>query len=132
MAERVVVNRKPEELQELYVGQSHDLAWTRNLSCPTEEEYLAMVDGSESNSPVLIVQGLAVNLQGRNSRAVSDAREAVGCTVGFTHQAGGDRPDTVHDLVGPFVPDPGRLHELDVARCEFLFGFTQQVRWFRS
>ncbi|KAL2194458.1 isoprenoid synthase domain-containing protein [Corynascus similis CBS 632.67] len=36
--------RKLDELQELYVGQSHDLSWTCNLECPTEEEYLAMVD----------------------------------------------------------------------------------------
>ncbi|KAH6849621.1 isoprenoid synthase domain-containing protein [Chaetomium sp. MPI-CAGE-AT-0009] len=28
----------------LYIGQSYDLAWTCNLDCPTEEEYLAMVD----------------------------------------------------------------------------------------
>ncbi|KAH6840594.1 isoprenoid synthase domain-containing protein [Chaetomium sp. MPI-CAGE-AT-0009] len=34
-----------QELQNLYVGQSHDLAWTCNLSCPTQKEYLAMVDG---------------------------------------------------------------------------------------
>ncbi|KAH6641834.1 isoprenoid synthase domain-containing protein [Chaetomium tenue] len=34
-----------QELQDLYVGQSHDLSWTCTLSCPTEEEYLAMVDG---------------------------------------------------------------------------------------
>ncbi|KAL2139659.1 hypothetical protein VTI28DRAFT_4884 [Corynascus sepedonium] len=33
-----------DELQDLYVGQSHDLSWTCNLECPTEEEYLAMVD----------------------------------------------------------------------------------------
>jgi hypothetical protein len=51
----VVVDCEPEELQELYVGQSHDLAWTCNLTCPTEEEYLAMVDGSELNYPVSIV-----------------------------------------------------------------------------
>ncbi|KAK4244526.1 isoprenoid synthase domain-containing protein [Corynascus novoguineensis] len=36
--------RKLDELQDLYVGQSHDLSWTCNLECPTEEEYLAMVD----------------------------------------------------------------------------------------
>lgn len=35
-----------DALRDLYTGQSHDLAWTCNLVCPTEEEYLAMVDGS--------------------------------------------------------------------------------------
>ncbi|KAK3304736.1 isoprenoid synthase domain-containing protein [Chaetomium strumarium] len=33
-----------DELRDLYVGQSYDLSWTCNLDCPTEEEYLAMVD----------------------------------------------------------------------------------------
>ncbi|KAK4235205.1 isoprenoid synthase domain-containing protein [Achaetomium macrosporum] len=33
-----------DELRDLYIGQSHDLAWTFTLKCPTEDEYLAMVD----------------------------------------------------------------------------------------
>ncbi|KAK4101104.1 terpenoid synthase [Parathielavia hyrcaniae] len=37
--------RGTEELSDLYIGQSHDLYWTCNLVCPTEDEYLAMVDG---------------------------------------------------------------------------------------
>ena len=37
-----------DELRDLYIGQSHDLTWTRNMECPAEEEYLAMVDNSES------------------------------------------------------------------------------------
>ncbi|KAK4034307.1 isoprenoid synthase domain-containing protein [Parachaetomium inaequale] len=42
---KVVVDWELDELQDLYVGQSHDVSWTSNLECPTEEEYLAMVDG---------------------------------------------------------------------------------------
>ncbi|AEO63664.1 uncharacterized protein THITE_121363 [Thermothielavioides terrestris NRRL 8126] len=34
-----------EGVRELYIAQSHDLTWTANLRCPTEDEYLAMVDG---------------------------------------------------------------------------------------
>ncbi|KAL8792027.1 MAG: hypothetical protein Q9195_005368 [Heterodermia aff. obscurata] len=33
-----------EELRCLYIGQSHDLYWTRNVLCPSEEDYLRMVD----------------------------------------------------------------------------------------
>ncbi|KAG7005402.1 hypothetical protein G7Y79_00020g049300 [Physcia stellaris] len=33
-----------EELRYLYVGQSYDLYWTRNVSCPSEEDYLRMID----------------------------------------------------------------------------------------
>ncbi|KAG7289912.1 hypothetical protein NEMBOFW57_006289 [Staphylotrichum longicolle] len=38
------VRKLDSELRDLYIGQSHDLSWTYNLDCPTEEEYLAMVD----------------------------------------------------------------------------------------
>jgi hypothetical protein len=31
------------------MGQSCDLSWTNTLDCPTEEEYLGMVDGSQLN-----------------------------------------------------------------------------------
>ncbi|KAK5938994.1 hypothetical protein PMZ80_008301 [Knufia obscura] len=31
-------------VQDLYLGQSFDLYWTRQSACPTEQEYLAMVD----------------------------------------------------------------------------------------
>ncbi|KAF8250240.1 geranylgeranyl pyrophosphate synthase [Wilcoxina mikolae CBS 423.85] len=33
-----------EELEGLYLGQSWDLYWKHNLMCPTEEEYINMVD----------------------------------------------------------------------------------------
>ncbi|KAH8803528.1 geranylgeranyl pyrophosphate synthase [Xylogone sp. PMI_703] len=33
-----------EELEHLYLGQSWDLYWKYNLSCPTEKEYLNMID----------------------------------------------------------------------------------------
>lgn len=32
-----------EQLQELHVGQSHDLHWTRHMIIPSEAEYLEMV-----------------------------------------------------------------------------------------
>ncbi|KAK4140186.1 isoprenoid synthase domain-containing protein [Dichotomopilus funicola] len=37
-----------EELENLYLGQSHDVSWTSTLECPSEEEYLSMVDGKTS------------------------------------------------------------------------------------
>jgi len=36
-----------EELQNLHVGQSYDLYWTRNTICPTEEDYLEMIEKSK-------------------------------------------------------------------------------------
>ena len=35
-----------EELRNLFIGQSYDLHWTRQGECPSEEEYLKMVDQS--------------------------------------------------------------------------------------
>lgn len=37
-----------EELKELHIGQGHDLYWTRHGICPSEDEYLAMVDKSKA------------------------------------------------------------------------------------
>lgn len=36
-----------DELNSMYRGQAHDLYWTSNGLCPTEEEYLSMIDASE-------------------------------------------------------------------------------------
>ncbi|KAK3377643.1 isoprenoid synthase domain-containing protein [Podospora didyma] len=38
-----------KEMQHLVVGQSYDLSWTCNMECPTEEEYLSMVDGKTAS-----------------------------------------------------------------------------------
>lgn len=43
---RYPLTLKSEELHNLYVGQSHDLYWTRHVTCPSVEEYLRMVDQS--------------------------------------------------------------------------------------
>lgn len=36
-----------DELDSMYRGQAHDLYWTSNGLCPTEEEYLSMIDASK-------------------------------------------------------------------------------------
>ncbi|PQE07883.1 geranylgeranyl pyrophosphate synthase protein [Rutstroemia sp. NJR-2017a WRK4] len=36
-----------EEMKNLHIGQSYDLYWTRSMECPSEEEYLEMVDNSK-------------------------------------------------------------------------------------
>jgi geranylgeranyl pyrophosphate synthase len=35
-----------EEMQNLFIGQSFDLYWTRNGVCPSEAEYLEMINKS--------------------------------------------------------------------------------------
>jgi geranylgeranyl pyrophosphate synthase len=34
-------------MKNLHIGQSYDLYWTRSMECPSEEEYLEMVDKSK-------------------------------------------------------------------------------------
>ena len=38
-----------EEMEHLYVGQSYDLYWTYNVSCPSISEYLKMVEKKTSS-----------------------------------------------------------------------------------
>lgn len=42
-----------EELRNLFVGQSFDLHWTRQGDCPSEEEYLEMVNQSMSHKSLV-------------------------------------------------------------------------------
>jgi len=46
-----------EEMLNLHRGQSLDLYWRENLSCPNEKEYINMVMNSElrNPSPLIIV-----------------------------------------------------------------------------
>ena len=37
-----------EESANLYIGQSLDLLWKYHVHCPSEEDYLEMVDGSKT------------------------------------------------------------------------------------
>ncbi|KAK3900071.1 isoprenoid synthase domain-containing protein [Staphylotrichum tortipilum] len=42
------VRKLENELRNLHIGQGYDVTWTSNMHCPTEEEYLAMIDGKTS------------------------------------------------------------------------------------
>ncbi len=108
-----------DELRDLYVGQSYDIAWTCNLNCPTEEEYLAMIDGSESQfSFTAVCLRSSVNDGRRNGWSLQDAGKDVGRKVGISHQARRHTLNPFHDIAGPLIPDTRRLHEFDVGRCK--------------
>ena len=38
-----------EEMRGLFIGQSFDLYWTFNTTCPSMNEYLEMIDKSKSS-----------------------------------------------------------------------------------
>lgn len=37
----------PDELRNLHVGQGSELSWTYLSTCPTEADYIKMIDGSQ-------------------------------------------------------------------------------------
>lgn len=77
-----------------------------------------MIDGSKSKSLRLSAWKSSVNDGHRNGRALQDVGKDVGRKVGLAHQAGRHTLDPFHDIAGPVVPDPRRLHEYDVGRCK--------------
>ncbi|CAI7565874.1 unnamed protein product [Penicillium glandicola] len=50
-----------EGLETLFIGQSWDISWRDNFYCPTESEYLAMVDKKTSAILTMMVQLMQVN-----------------------------------------------------------------------
>ncbi len=53
----------PEELSNLYCGQSMDLYWAHYLKCPTEAEYIEMVDNSTLTIPSSSDKALLTSLE---------------------------------------------------------------------
>ena len=47
MKQVLTIRGQIEEMQRLMIGQSLDLFWTNQVSAPSIEEYLQMVDGSK-------------------------------------------------------------------------------------
>ena len=56
-----------DQVRDLYVGQTFDVYWTRSGHCPSEKEYLEMVDkktGGLFQLPVKLLQSLSDNCNG--------------------------------------------------------------------
>lgn len=49
-----------DNLEHMYLGQSHDLFWKHNLICPSESEYLIMIDNKTGGMFRLLAQLLQV------------------------------------------------------------------------
>lgn len=47
-----------EELSRLFIGQSLDIFWTQQVSAPSVEEYLQMVDGSKHFPYCILTRGV--------------------------------------------------------------------------
>ena len=56
-----------DQVRDLYVGQTFDVYWTRSGRCPSEKEYLEMVDkktGGQFQLPTKLLQRLSDNRNG--------------------------------------------------------------------
>ena len=62
-------------MENLYIGQSYDLFWTFNLTCPSVEEYMKMMDYSKSSVITRACQWLTIGIC-RNCRLVSHGFQA--------------------------------------------------------
>jgi hypothetical protein len=59
-----------EELLNLHRGQGMDLYWRENLICPTEPEYIEMVNNSATLSNLLVLKGADRDSRCRDGRIV--------------------------------------------------------------
>ncbi|KAH6621252.1 isoprenoid synthase domain-containing protein [Chaetomium sp. MPI-SDFR-AT-0129] len=66
-----------EEIRNLYMGQSCDISWTSTLDCPTEEEYLSMVDAKTAGLFRMLARLL-------DAKSDSPIKPDVGFLVHFT------------------------------------------------
>lgn len=62
-------NHHPDELLSLHRGQGLELYWRDSLVCPTEEEYISMVNNSE---PRLWIPQYVLNRASRDRRPLQD------------------------------------------------------------
>ncbi|KAG6008147.1 hypothetical protein E4U21_004904 [Claviceps maximensis] len=95
-----------EELEGLYFGQSWDLYWKHNLACPSEAEYVNMVDHKTGGMFRMLLRMMQAEKEDEEDEADEEEKDGV---------VGVGRPECV---VSP----------LDFARLTLLFGRFFQIR----
>ena len=73
-------------LDELHVGQSYDLYWTRHNKCPSEKEYLEMVDMKTGGLFRLLARLMIATSLRRSDAQLSNSIEALVSLVGVQFQ----------------------------------------------
>ncbi len=113
-----VLTGQQRKFETCTTGQGHDVMWTANMHCPTEEG----VSGHDRRQYVFLFAmislcGLSVLTGDRNLWPLPAARKTAGRKVKRAHQAGRGNSDAFHDAARPAVSDPGRLHQSYFGRC---------------
>jgi geranylgeranyl pyrophosphate synthase len=75
-----------EALDELHVGQSYDLYWTRHNNCPSKKEYLEMVDRKTGGLFRLLARLMIAASPHRHDTKLSSSIEALVSLVGVQFQ----------------------------------------------
>ncbi|CAN9134015.1 unnamed protein product [Alternaria alternata] len=106
-----------EELAELHIGQSYDLFWTFHTQCPSENEYLEMVNKKTGGLFRLLVRLLLASADCELLRVTqgADIEELVSC-IGIQYQV----RDDYQNLHSPeYSAQKGFCEDLDEGKMSF-------------
>ena len=106
-----------EELAELHIGQSYDLFWTYHTQCPSENEYLEMVNKKTGGLFRLLVRLLLASADCELLRATqgADIEKLVSC-IGIQYQVRDDH----QNLHSPeYRAQKGFCEDLDEGKMSF-------------
>lgn len=113
------------EMRKLFIGQGHDLLWTRQNRCPSEAEYFDMIDGKTGGLFHLLIGLLMCNSKDREAQ-----KPARGCvhrlltTLGRLFQI----RDDYQNLVCPaYTNQKGFCEDLDEGKFSYpvVYAFSQ-------
>jgi ophiobolin F synthase len=88
------------QMRKLYIGQGQDLNWTRQKSCPTESEYLEMVDGKTGGLFHLLVGLLRCNSSAKIESLANDQIRDLVTKLGRHFQIRDDYKNLVSSVYG--------------------------------
>jgi ophiobolin F synthase len=105
-----------EALDELHVGQSYDLYWTRHNKCPSKKEYLEMVDGKTGGLFRLLARLMIAASPHRHDAQLSSSIEALVSLVGIQFQI---RDDYQNLHSADYSDQKGFCEDLDEGKYSF-------------
>jgi ophiobolin F synthase len=105
-----------EALDELHVGQSYDLYWTRHNKCPSKKEYLEMVNGKTGGLFRLLARLMIAASPHRHDAQLSSSIEALVGLVGIQFQI---RDDYQNLHSADYSDQKGFCEDLDEGKYSF-------------
>lgn len=105
-----------EALDELHVGQSYDLYWTRHNICPSEKEYLEMVDKKTGGLFRLLARLMVAASPRKFDAQLSSSIEALVSLVGVQFQI---RDDYQNLQSADYANQKGFCEDLDEGKFSF-------------